>query len=404
MPFAAMGQDIIILISSDNKEVEIIQDAAQLSGTLKTLLEFSPEEKVYNISAKFAVLQKVVAILEDIYQELTPRLDSEYITQEVQDIVDEKLKDKKREIDFLFNVMNVANFLEIPFLVNAATKVLVQNNESQVRETVAKKDTTKIPIEVYIYLKKHLKLKEAGVEKELSVMDLIAQYYGTPIFFKEFMKKIFKKKELLQISNKKITSLYGLDLLVKMAEKIGIKSEDIKNIDLSDNYILDNDHEPLFPKKPLSSFKNITDINFTNNILTTLPKDIFKGHNSLLVVKLESNKLKYLPEGIFQGLNKLTEIVLKSNQLESLPKSIFQGLNDLVGIDLGNNKLKSLPDGIFQGLNSLRGIKLDNNSELKSLPEGIFQGINLMFLFLENTPLSEKTKVMIKDLNITMVE
>ena len=338
---ASVKADNITLISSDNKNIEITQDAARLSGTMKTLLEFSPEEKVHNISVKFNVLQKVVAILEGVYQELTQRPDGRYITQEVQDIVDEKLKDKKREIDFLFNVMNVANFLEIPFLSNAIAKILVQNHESSARKIITQKGATQIPLDLHVFLEKHLKLKEAGVEKELSLMDLIAQYYGTPDYFGTFIKRVLLKvrpfsEEGVELNfsgnsvasladGAKLTSLYGINFFVTTIKRF----PKIISVNFTGNYIQDSQYDFSFPEKPFRNLDELEKIDLNSNLLEILLGDFFQGPKNLKYVSIAGNKLKELPENIFKRNTDIEIIILSKNGLKNISLTIFKELGKL---------------------------------------------------------------------------
>ncbi len=90
----------------------------------------------------------------------------------------------------------------------------------------------------------------------------------------------------------------------------------------------------------------------------------FVGSNSLIGSNLKS--------GDFTGLTGLTELNLSNNEMTTLPVDIFSGLSALETLRLDNNQLSTLPTGVFAGLTSLTTLDLSNNPLPASLPASLF--------------------------------
>ena len=143
----------------------------------------------------------------------------------------------------------------------------------------------------------------------------------------------------------------------------------ITNLNLSDQNITTlkaGDFDGLSSLRILTLYKNT---------LSSLPVDIFSGLSSLNRMDIGSNQLSSLPVGIFSGLSSLNRLNLSYNSLSSLPADIFSGLSSLGSLSLSSNRLSSLPAGIFSGLSSLDWLSLSSN-RLIGLPAGIFSGLD----------------------------
>ncbi|XP_017968519.1 leucine-rich repeat serine/threonine-protein kinase 1 isoform X2 [Drosophila navojoa] len=87
----------------------------------------------------------------------------------------------------------------------------------------------------------------------------------------------------------------------------------------------------------------ITRIDFSHNILTSIPPELF-NLVSLKYLNIAQNKIAELPEPLGKAYNcpVLDELFLQDNQLTTLPAAIFQ-LPALTILDISNNKLQQLP-------------------------------------------------------------
>ncbi|XP_030371278.1 leucine-rich repeat serine/threonine-protein kinase 1 isoform X2 [Scaptodrosophila lebanonensis] len=91
----------------------------------------------------------------------------------------------------------------------------------------------------------------------------------------------------------------------------------------------------------------ITRIDFSHNVLTSVPVEIF-NLVSLKYLNLAQNKITHLPEPTCQGSKPaykcpvLDELFVQDNQLTGIPAAIFH-LPALTILDISNNKLQELP-------------------------------------------------------------
>ncbi len=93
----------------------------------------------------------------------------------------------------------------------------------------------------------------------------------------------------------------------------------------------------------------------------------FVGSNSLIGSNLKS--------GDFAGLTGLTELNLSNNEMTTLPVDIFSGLSALTTLRLDDNQLSTLPSGVFAGLTSLATLDLSENPLPVSLPASLFADV-----------------------------
>ncbi len=143
----------------------------------------------------------------------------------------------------------------------------------------------------------------------------------------------------------------------------------ITNLNLSDQSITtlqSGDFDGLSALRSLSLAKNT---------LSGLPADIFSGLSSVSSLDLGSNELSSLPNAVFSGLSAMNRLNLSYNSLDSLSANTFSEMSALTGLDLGNNQLSSLPADIFSRLSALNWLSLSSN-QLSSLPDGLFSGLS----------------------------
>ena len=89
--------------------------------------------------------------------------------------------------------------------------------------------------------------------------------------------------------------------------------------------------------------------------------DLLENPLTVTQLYLDNNQLTTLSAGIFDTLINLQALVLHNNQLTTLPAGIFDTLGNLQGLGLSNNQLTTLPAGIFDTLGNLQDIELDKN-------------------------------------------
>ena len=143
----------------------------------------------------------------------------------------------------------------------------------------------------------------------------------------------------------------------------------ITNLNLSDQSIT------TLKAGDFDGLSSLRSLSLAKNTLSSLPAGIFSGLSAMSSLDLRSNTLSSLPDGVFSGLSSMGRLNLSYNSLESLSANTFSQLSALTGLDLGNNQLSSLPADIFSGLSSMNWLSLSSN-QLSSLPAGIFSGLS----------------------------
>ncbi len=180
----------------------------------------------------------------------------------------------------------------------------------------------------------------------------------------------------------------------------------LTQLNLSDNGLT------TLPENVFGQFDSLDGLSLSNNQLATLPPSIFAELSNLQLLSLDRNEFATLPVGVFAGLTNLQKLWLNNNQLATLPAGIFDGLTNLAFLSLYRNQLATLPSGIFGGLTKLQQLALTRNqfatlppglfadltklqalllneNQLTTLPPGIFAGLtNLQKLWLTNNQLT----------------
>ncbi len=392
---------MVTLVSAEGKEFTIAKQAAELSGTIKNMLADLPTKAPVPFpNIKTNTLQAIVTILksadEQVQKQTANKLkqsdliqrpdDSSFesanggfIARNVQPFVNTVLS--PQNIDPVKEVAQAAHFLEIPFLINAGAKVYVEKYLEKRPKAewhnvlgAIKGDFSE---DIHMYFKKHFKLAKAGAKKELSIADYIA-LYGQPE-----QRPVFGTITLT-LKNEGLTSLYGFSQLSI--------TENVKRLNLSQNYILDQQYDPDYPAEPFSTFSNLESLYLDSNQITTVQTNAFLGLNKLESLHLYNNQITTIEPNAFQELNKLKTLHLEDNQITTVQTNAFQGLNNLEELYLDENKITTIQTNAFRGLNNLAWLYLKKN-KITTIQSNAFQGLNkLVRLRLENNPLTESAK------------
>ena len=135
----------------------------------------------------------------------------------------------------------------------------------------------------------------------------------------------------------------------------------------------------------IKDFKNIRDINVSNNLLTDLP---FKHipTEKLLKLTANNNRLKNLSSGISR-LSNLRFLFLGKNMFEEFPTEITE-LPNLRRLFFHDNFITNLPSEIGN-FKQLRVLVLCDNKSLSELPEEIIKLDKLQALDLRDTKITK---------------
>ncbi|KAJ7988068.1 hypothetical protein DPEC_G00319800 [Dallia pectoralis] len=124
-----------------------------------------------------------------------------------------------------------------------------------------------------------------------------------------------------------------------------------------------------------------------NNILTSLPADLFRGVPLLSTVALSDNKLDRLPANVF-GHAPLKTLVLKNNLIDRVNADWLSDNSNLTWLDLSGNRLTAVPAALLQKLRCLENLDLSHNRLEKIQPNSLGPLIRLERLNLEGNKLS----------------
>lgn len=112
----------------------------------------------------------------------------------------------------------------------------------------------------------------------------------------------------------------------------------------------------------------ITNLDLSNNNITTLPSDFLLNFKDLLTVDLSNNNLSMLDENLFNSNQHLSSLYLDNNKLTSLPSNFLSSCKHLHRLNISNNQLTTLPENFLSHCPSLSIISLNDN-KLNHLPE-----------------------------------
>lgn len=130
-------------------------------------------------------------------------------------------------------------------------------------------------------------------------------------------------------------------------------------------------------------------LDLANNLLTTLPPNLFSIVFNLTSLVLQGNRLQIVNPSWFSHLQSLEWLDLSNNLLTSLLPSSLHNLTNLLILDLSSNKLEYLPANLFNKMPNLERLNLGEN-QLTLIAPGTFDHvINLKYLFLNSNKIGK---------------
>lgn len=152
----------------------------------------------------------------------------------------------------------------------------------------------------------------------------------------------------------------------------------LERIDFSDN-LIEN-----LPRNIFEDFKKLRHINFSFNRIIELDGSLFKGLDNLRSIDFSNNKIQTLHKNLFTGLNKLEIIKFNGNRIRHLDRYMFEDLRNLEQIFFNENNIERLLDTIFYGLRKLQFIKFSNNN-LSYIERNIFNQLySLKYIYFDS--------------------
>uniref|UniRef100_A0A0K0EL75 LRRCT domain-containing protein n=1 Tax=Strongyloides stercoralis TaxID=6248 RepID=A0A0K0EL75_STRER len=165
--------------------------------------------------------------------------------------------------------------------------------------------------------------------------------------------------------------------------------EDIVEMDLSYNHI-----HTLGPNL-FSDFKKLKVLKLSHNRITKISP--FTGLPLLHKLHLDNNILGTLPRNVFESLKNLNELVLDGNEAINLDNDIFgKGLQKLTILSLDYCELSEIPHNVFKNLKNLKQLSLRGNP-LVSMPSAINAIPHLLILDMSETNLPEFDKMALSE-------
>ena len=135
---------------------------------------------------------------------------------------------------------------------------------------------------------------------------------------------------------------------------------------------------------------NTNILEFEKCDIRLLNKDSFKDLVNLTTVKIQNQqqRLTFNDSSVFRGLRRLTEVDFLNNDLVTLPAGLFANLPQLTIIDLSDNALATLPDDLLENSTNLQHFRIANTrldrDIIAKIGEGHF-GKNIKSLLISGT-------------------
>ncbi|KAL0962743.1 hypothetical protein UPYG_G00344800 [Umbra pygmaea] len=142
-------------------------------------------------------------------------------------------------------------------------------------------------------------------------------------------------------------------------------------------------------EKPLDYLANMTEIDLSQNNLSSM-NDIHLGRlPHLLSLHMEENWIRQLTENCLAELANLQELYMNHNLISSISSTAFQGLHNLLRLHLNSNKLQAISSEWFNAMPNLEILMIGENP-ITSVQDMNFQPLrNLRSLVLTRMNLSQ---------------
>lgn len=106
--------------------------------------------------------------------------------------------------------------------------------------------------------------------------------------------------------------------------------------------------------------KDVTELYLEGNHLTAVPKEL-STFRQLTLIDLSNNSISTLTNHTFSNMSHLSTLILSYNRLRCIPVHAFNGLRSLRVLTLHGNDISSVPEGSFNDLTSLSHLALGTN-------------------------------------------
>nr|CAD7196336.1 unnamed protein product [Timema douglasi] len=120
--------------------------------------------------------------------------------------------------------------------------------------------------------------------------------------------------------------------------------------------------------------KGLTQLDLSQNSLSTVPSNSFKNLHHLLILNMNHNKVATIHNQAFEGLDTLEILTLYENRLSNIDSQAFKGLEKkLRRLNLGGNELSAVPTEALSIMDTLKKLEMQEN-HITDIHEGDFEG------------------------------
>lgn len=137
----------------------------------------------------------------------------------------------------------------------------------------------------------------------------------------------------------------------------------------------------------LAHLPNLQELYINHNLLSVISPEAFQGLNKLLRLHLNSNRLRVIRSEWFHALNQLEILMLGENPISQIQDMNFQPLSNLRSLVLARMNLTDLPDNALVGLHKLESISFYENKFAKVPQVALRKVQSLKFLDLNKNPI-----------------
>ncbi|XP_053719295.1 leucine-rich repeat neuronal protein 3 [Synchiropus splendidus] len=142
------------------------------------------------------------------------------------------------------------------------------------------------------------------------------------------------------------------------------------------------------PERSLTEVANLQELYLNHNLISHISPLAFQGLGKLVRLHLNSNKLTAIHREWFDPLPNLEILMIGENPILSLDEHNFKPLANLRSLVLTRMNLSQLPDGALTGLDNLESISFYDNI-FPEVPHSALRHVrNLKFLDLNKNPIS----------------
>ena len=137
---------------------------------------------------------------------------------------------------------------------------------------------------------------------------------------------------------------------------LAIDVENIETLDVIN--ILPNTNT--IQTKYFENLPKLNELNLRACGLKTLTNTFIMGIGNLLFFSVQENKLAEVPRNLLKN-TRITELDLSQNNLSTLPENVFKDNNEIRLLNLSRNHIDTLPPLLFSGLEDLLELDLSHN-------------------------------------------